>query len=304
VTLRAGPSFDALFDPAFLDRVDAFRLRIAAAQKGGRLADQRTAARGQGSDFADFKPYVAGDDLRAIDWNIYSRLGKAFVRVFEERQDLPVYLLLDVSRSMFVEDRPRILPAMQAVMALAATALGQHDAVSLLTVADGMAMALKTVSGKAALVRVARTLADQAPAGRTALAGALTQLAAMRLRRGLVVVVSDFFDDDGIEGVVRALDALPHRLLLVQMTRAEDADPALRSDLTGELVIDDGEQDGGVAVSVTPALLDRYRAAYRDFAATLADCAARHDATLIRLDADSDVIDQLGAVLAGGSVRL
>jgi len=135
------------------------------------------------------------------------------------------------------------------------------------------------------------------------LAGALTELAAMRLRRGLVIVVSDFFDDDGIDPVVRALDALPHRLLLVQMTRAEDADPTLRSDLTGELVIDDGEQDG-VAVSVTPDLLDRYRAAYRAFADTLAACAARHDATLIRLDADRDVIDQLGDVLAGGGVRL
>lgn len=304
MTLYPGPSFETLFDPAFLDRVHAFTLRIAAAQKGGRLADQRTAARGQGSDFADFKPYVAGDDLRTIDWNIYSRLGKAFVRVFEERQDLPVYLLLDVSRSMFVEDRPRIVPAMQAMMALAATALGQHDAISLLTVADAMAMQIRTVSGKGALVRIARTLADQAPAGRTALAGALTQLAAMRLRRGLVVVVSDFLDDDGVAGVVRALDALPHRLLMVQMTRAYDAEPTLLPDFAGELVIDDGEQEGGVALSVTPDLLDRYRAAYRAFADALAACAARRDATLVRLDADADVIDQLGPVLAGGSVRL
>ncbi|MEH3036627.1 MAG: DUF58 domain-containing protein [Sphingomonas adhaesiva] len=304
MTRGAAPPFETLFDPAFLDRVQALSLRIAAAQKGGRLADQRTAARGQGSDFADFKPYVAGDDLRAIDWNIYSRLGKAFVRVFEERQDLPVYLLLDVSRSMFVEHPPRIVPAMQVVVALAAIALRQHDAVSLLTIADDMTTVLKSVSGKGALVRVARTLADQAPAGRSALAGALTRLAAMRLRRGLVVVVSDFFDDDGVDGVTRALEALPHRVLLVQMTRAQDADPALLPDLSGELVIDDGEQAEGVAVSVTPELLDRYRAAYRAFADALADCAARIDATLIRVDADGDVVDQLAPVLAGGGVRL
>ncbi len=143
MTLQSGPTFERLFDPVFLDRVNAFALRIAAAQKGGRLADQRTAARGQGSDFADFKPYVAGDDLRAIDWNIYSRLGKAFVRVFEERQDLPVYLMVDVSRSMFVETPPRINAAMRTALALAAMALGQHDSVSLMPFSDGMAMQLR-----------------------------------------------------------------------------------------------------------------------------------------------------------------
>ncbi len=88
----------------FLDRVNAFALRIAAAQKGGRLADQRTAARGQGSDFADFKPYVAGDDLRAIDWNIYSRLGKAFVGCSRSGRICPFIYCSDVSRSMFVEN--------------------------------------------------------------------------------------------------------------------------------------------------------------------------------------------------------
>ncbi|WP_295563690.1 DUF58 domain-containing protein [uncultured Sphingomonas sp.] len=303
MTLQPGPTFEQLFDPVFLDRVNAFALRIAAAQKGGRLADQRTAARGQGSDFADFKPYVAGDDLRAIDWNIYSRLGKAFVRVFEERQDLPVYILLDVSRSMFVETPPRIGPAMQAVLALAATALGQHDAVSLLTVGDDMATALKSVSGKGAVLRIAQLLAEQGPAGNTALAGALTHLASMRLRRGLVVVVSDFFDDDGVDGIVRALGHLSHRLLLVQMTRAHDADPMLLPGLQGELTIEDGEGEGA-SVTVTPDLIDLYRAAYRTFADSLEAAARTRGATLIRLDADRDVLDQLRAVLAGGNVSL
>lgn len=301
MSLSAAPGFDALFDPVFLERVNALTLRIAAAQKGGRLADQRTAARGQGSDFADFKPYVAGDDLRAIDWNIYSRLGKAFVRVFEERQDLPVYILLDVSRSMFVERPPRIGAAMRTVLALAGAALGQHDAVSLMTVSDDLGTAMKNVSGKGGIARVARVLADQAAAGGTALAGALTRLAAMRLRRGLVVVVSDFFDDDGLDGVLGALETLPHRLLLVQMTRVADADPTLLADLDGDLVIEDGEHDGA-GVTVTPALIERYRTAYRAFADALDAFARGRGATLVRMDADRDVIDQLTPILTAGRV--
>lgn len=301
MSLSAAPSFDELFDPVFLERLDALTLRIATAQQGGRLADQRTAARGQGSDFADFKPYVAGDDLRAIDWNIYSRLGKAFVRVFEERQDLPVYILLDISRSMFVESPPRIGAAMRTVLAMAGAALSRHDAVSLMTVSDDLRTALKNVSGKGGIARVARVLADQAAAGGTALAGALTRLAAMRLRRGLAVVVSDFFDDDGFDEVLGALEALPHRLLLVQMTRASDADPTLLADLDGDLVIEDGEHDGA-GVTVTPELIERYRAAYRAFTDALDGFARGRGATLIRMDADQDLIDQLTPILTTGSV--
>jgi len=301
MSLSAAPGFDALFDPVFLERVNALTLRIAAAQKGGRLADQRTAARGQGSDFADFKPYVAGDDLRAIDWNIYSRLGKAFVRVFEERQDLPVYILLDVSRSMFVESPPRIGPAMRAVLALAAVALGQQDAVSLMMVSDDMGTAMRNVSGKGGIARVAQTLAAQLAVGRSALAGAIAKLAAMRLRRGLVILVSDFFDDDGLDGVLTALEMLPHRLLLVQMTRASDADPMLLPDLDGDVVIEDGEHEGA-GLTVTPELIARYRAAYRDFADGLDGFARRRGATLVRLDADRDVLDQLMPILTAGSI--
>lgn len=300
----AGHSFEQLFDPAFLQRIDALRLRIAAAQKGGRLADQRTAARGQGSDFADFKPYVAGDDLRAIDWNIYRRLNKAFVRVFEERQDLPVYILLDLSGSMFVEAAPRIVPAMQAVLAFAAIALGQQDAVTLLTVADHLTMAVKGVSGKGAIPRVARLLADQSAAGHGALAAVLRELAAMRLRRGLLIVVSDFFDDEGIDAVVDALGMVQHRMLLVQLTRASDADPALLADFDGDVTIDDGERDGGAAVTVSPDLIARYRAAYRAFTDRLHGFAGREGAALIALDADGDVIDQLVPHLLQGGAPL
>ncbi len=301
MNLSSAPGFDELFDPVFLDRVNTLTLRIAAAQKGGRLADQRTSARGQGSDFADFKPYVAGDDLRAIDWNIYRRLGKAFVRVFEERQDLPVYILLDVSRSMFVENPPRIGPAMRSVLALAAVALGQQDAVSLMTVSDDMGTAMKSVSGKGGIARVAQILADQVALGRSALAGAAAKLASMRLRRGLVILVSDFFDDEGLDGVLAALESLPHRLLLVQMVRASDADPTLLADLDGDVVIEDGERDGA-GMTVTPELIARYCAAYRDFTDSLDAFARRRGATLVRMDADGDVLDQLAPVLTAGSV--
>lgn len=302
--MTAAVTFERLFDPDFLARLQPFSLRLAQAQKGGRLADQRTTARGQGSDFADFKPYVAGDDLRAIDWNIYRRLGRVFVRVFEERQDLPVYLLVDQSGSLFAESPPRIVAALRTALALAAVALGQHDAVGLFSFAQRLTLQFKALSGRGNLVRVARALAEATPQGGTALAAALEQLAAMKLRRGLVVVVSDFFDPAGIAPVLQALRLLPHRLLLVQLTRPCDAEPTLHPQLRGEVLIEDGEGGAGTELSVTPDLLARYRQAYRDFDQALTGFAAGHGAGLARLDADADVLDQLTALFGGGELRL
>ncbi|MDJ0276420.1 DUF58 domain-containing protein [Sphingomonas sp. 2R-10] len=297
------PTFLDLFDPSFLARLDAFSLRVSQAQKGGRLADQRTFARGQGSDFADFKPYVAGDDLRTIDWNIYRRLGKTFVRVFEERQDLPVYVMTDVSRSMFVEPQPRIAAALRASLAIAAVALNQVDAVTLIDVAERIEVRARNLSGRQGIVRAAQMLAQTRPGGGTDLATACDMLATMKLRRGLVVVVSDFMDDAGIDAVTQAMGRLRHRLLLVQLVRRHDADPSLHPGLTGDVLIEDGE-GGGVPLTVTPALLAAYRDAYAAFRARLDGFAGGRGAALVRLDADRDVLDQLSVVLAPGTLPL
>ncbi|MFC6839760.1 DUF58 domain-containing protein [Xanthomonas theicola] len=300
---RATATTQALFDPAFVEAVQALSLRIAQAQRGGRLAEQRTTARGQGSEFADFKPYTMGDDLRAIDWNVYQRLGRVFVRVFEEQQDLPVYLLVDASASM-VAERPARLPAAQrAAFALAAIALSQHDAVSLLTFAEAMQVQARAVSGRANLLRLATQLADLQGHGGTQLVGALRQVAASRLRRGLVVVLSDFFDPAGVEALLDGLQALPHRVLLVQLTRAHDADPDLHPDLRGEVLIDDGEPGHAVPVSLSPDLLRAYAQVHARFNERLA-AFARRGGGLLRLDAAADVLPPLQAMFGSGALRL
>lgn len=297
-------TFEELFDPDFLARLQQFTLSVARADKGGRLADQKTPARGQGLDFADFKPYVAGDDLRAIDWNIYQRLGRLFVRVFEERQDLPVYVLLDVSRSMFAEEKPRIHAAQQVALALSAVALGQHNSVGLFPFSDALTIQAKGMSGKSNLARVVRALALWQAGGGTALGQAAERLAAMRLRQGLVVVISDFFDEAGLDSVLGSLALLRHRLLLVQLVRPEDADPMLNPAFTGDLVIEDEENGTLLDVTVTPQLIEAYRAQYRAFNAQLTGFATQRGAALTRIDAARDVLDQLQDLFKAGRLDL
>ncbi len=298
------PDAKTVFDVEFIAAMEAFVLRIAQAQRGGRLAEQRSTARGQGIDFADFKPYVEGDDLRAVDWNIYRRLGKAFVRVFEERQDLPVYVLLDVSSSMYCETPPRIHAAMQTALGIAAIALNQQDSVSLLPFARSLGPITRAMSGRQGLSRVMETLTSYSRQGDTGLADALVAFSAMGLRRGLAVVISDFFDPAGVDAVVKALGQVPHRLLLVQMTRAHDGDPLLHPDLHGDVRISDGESAAPKSLTLTPALVERYVALHAEFQQRLVTAAAAARAGLVLIDAQAPVLPQLTAVFSEGGVLL
>jgi len=301
--LAAPLDFETLFDPIFLSALTPFSLRIGRAQKGGRLAEQRTNARGQGSEFVDFKPYVAGDDLRAIDWNVYQRLGRVFVRVFEESQDMPVYFLVDRSRSLYVETPPRIHAAQRAVLALASVGLSQHDSVGYFPFSDDMEIAYRGVSGKSSLARVAHSLAAHTAKAKTGLAAGLHHLGRLGLRQGLVVVVSDFFDDLGIDAVIKGLEGLPHRLLLVQIVKPYDADPALHPDLRGDVLMEDGEH-AAISITITPQLIAAYKTEYVAFNAALTHFARGRGAGLVRLDADAPITEQLSMLFGDGAVRL
>ncbi len=293
-------TFDELFDPDFLVALAKFRLQARRVSRGGRHADQVSHDRGAGLEFADFRPYVPGDDLRAIDWNIYRRLSRLFVRVFEEHQDLPVYMLVDRSRSMYFEKPPRIDAGLRTAFGLASIALGQHDSVGLFSFSRELEIGVKLTSGKNQLMRFGRQLAEMQERSDTQLVTALRHLAGMRMRGGLLVVISDFFDPAGIDSVTDALKLSPHRLLLVQLSKEADADPSLLEELRGDVRLRDCETGDAIDVTIEPAIVARYREIHRHFNVRLTEFANRRGAGLLRLDSDGDVLEQLGGLFATG----
>lgn len=285
-----------LTNPAFVASVRQLRLVARSVPAGGRFADQRSAEKGSGLEFIDHRGYAPGDDLRKVDWNLYKRLGKVFVRQFEEPLDLPVYLVPDTSMSSFQGNSPRARAAIFASAALASMALGQHDQVAVMPFAEDLEIALRPTSGSGKLMQVLRLLSELQPAGGTDLRTGLARLSQQRLRRGLVVLISDLFDPAGAEAVTEALAGLRHRVLIVQLARDTDREP----DLSGEARLVDCEGGGTAEVAITPALLGRYRDAYDRFQEHIASFASGRGMGLIRLDADQPVVPQLAAHFQGG----
>ncbi|MEZ5975103.1 MAG: DUF58 domain-containing protein [Planctomycetota bacterium] len=194
-----------LFDGHFLEEVQHLRLVARRVAPRGRFAEQASKDRGAGIEFQDYRPYTPGDDLRAIDWTVYRRLGRVFLRQFEELEDLPVYLLPDTSGSLWLETPPRIAAGLRVSLALAAVALGQHDTVGVFPFAEELSVLARPKAGKGRIFTLAKQLEGIEPGGNTDLRKSIRRFSSMGLRSGLVVIVSDFFDPDGIAALDEAL---------------------------------------------------------------------------------------------------
>src|SRR5438105_6308110 len=110
MTLAADPQprSDGLLDPAFMARLDQLDVMSRKLLAGKMKGERRSKRRGQSVEFADYRNYVVGDDLRFIDWNIYGRLDRLFLKLFLEEEDLSLYIIVDVSKSCDFGDQTRL----------------------------------------------------------------------------------------------------------------------------------------------------------------------------------------------------
>ena len=287
---------EEIFDPAFLASLSHLRVVARRVPRDGRFAEQRSRDLGHGTDFSDFRPYSPGDDFRSIDWNIYQRLGRVFLRLYEELEDLPLYLMPDVSRSMFLESPPRARAGLRTTLALASISLNHHDSTGLFPFSNDCEVLARPQNGHGRVMLFADRLASVQPGGQTDLRAAIKRFNSFGLRNGLLVVVSDFFDPGGIDAVVAALRQVRHKLLLVQLHRRTDAEP----DMRGDVRLIDCESRDAEDVSITPHLIKHYRQIYDTFQADLATFARHRHAGLLRIDVDEEIVPQLAGIFEGG----
>lgn len=290
-----------LLNPHFLEQAKALRIVARRVAPAGRWAEHRSRDRGQGMEFRDYRPYSEGDDLKSIDWNVYRRLGRVVVRLFEEMEDLPIYLLPDMSQSMWHDSSPRAVAAMKVCVGLASIALDQHDRVGIFPFGEDLEPLLRPTSGRGRLSLVAEALtrsgvAAQNRASGTDISAALSKFQGLGLREGLVVVVSDFFDPRGIDTLLKEFKRSRHRPLLIAIGKKEDREPALE----GDLRVRDCETGEARDVSVNSEIVARYRAAYDSHFDQLRQFAVSRRGGFLMLDHDQEIMPQLASMFEGG----
>ncbi len=290
-----------LLDPQFLQQARALRIVARRVAPAGRWAEHRSRDRGQGMEFRDFRPYSPGDELKTIDWNVYRRLGRFVVRLFEEMEDLPIYLLPDLSKSMWHENPPRAVTALKVAVAIASVGLDQHDRVGVFPFGESLDATMRPTSGRGRLNSIAATLSRAAEAARdrstgTNLAASLAKLRGLGLREGLVVIISDWLDPNGMDLMMTELKRMRHRPMLISIARDQDRQP----NLEGDVRVRDCETGDVRDISITNSVLERYRAAYDQHFEGLDAFAKSRQGGFLSMDHDGDVMQQLASIFEGG----
>lgn len=278
-------SLEELLPPglaAKIDRLDVFSRRVFAGKLPG---ERRSKRRGRSVEFDDFRSYVAGDDLRHVDWNVYGRFERLIIKLFREEEDLALHLIIDASASMSAGGEParggtpeipsKALYAHRLAMALAYVGLVKNNRVSVASFGGAAASrTLRPVRGRPSLRRISEFLIESLGAGASARTpdfnAELRAISARLSGRGIVVLLSDLLASDGAAGGLASLGAAEHGALdayCLQVLSPAELDPARGAllGLTGDLRLMDIESARGIEVTISPAAIARYRANLAEF---------------------------------------
>src|SRR5438067_3238629 len=249
------PETAQLLDPQFLTRLEQLELVSRKIFVGKMKGERLSKRKGQSVEFADYKNYVVGDDLRFLDWNLSARLDKLFIRLFLEEEDLHVYFLIDNSLSMDFGAPTKLRFAKQLAAALGFVGLVNQDRVVIEAFNDRLTQCSPPLRGRRSLWRMLDFLDKVEPAGPSDLAKALRAFSLKCSGKGIVVILSDFMDKGGYEEAIRYLVARQMDVYAIQILSQEEIEP----DVAGDLKLVDIEDDDVAEITVSRALLDRYK---------------------------------------------
>jgi uncharacterized protein (DUF58 family) len=243
----------ALLTPELLRRLEQFQLLAARRAKSSAKGERRSRARGQSVEFADYRTYVHGDDFRYLDWNLYGRLERLFLKLYEEERELPVRIFLDASESMTFGEPRKFDFARQVAAAIGYVALSGFDRVSVIPFPNAAtnsateggrgqesAMttrelaargALRSVRGKKSTMEFFQNLTALTAGGAANLNESLRRGALEARQAGVAVVLSDFLDPAGYETGLTALVGRGFQVDLVQILAPEELSPTTFGDL-------------------------------------------------------------------------
>jgi uncharacterized protein (DUF58 family) len=265
-------SESALLEPDFLAQLEQLELVTRKIFLGRMKGERRSKRKGQSVEFADYRNYVAGDDLRFLDWNLYARLDRLFLRLFMEEEDLHFHLLLDTSASMDFGTPTKLHYAKQVAAALGFIGLVNLDRVHLRTFSDRLDQSLPALRGRRSLWRLLEHLGKVEVGGAGDLTKCLRTFSMQNSSKGIVVVLSDFMDKAGYEEALRYLVARQMDIYVVQILSQEEIDP----DINGDLKLVDVEDADSAEVTVSLPLLRRYKENLEIYKAELQDfCTKR-----------------------------
>lgn len=294
---------DELFDPAFLARLESLSLLARQLVRSRQRSERRSIQRGASVEFAEYRPFVSGDDWRYIDWNAFARWRQLVLKLFVEEEDLHVHLLLDCTGSMDWGSPVKFDYARQLIAGLAYITLANLDRAAVVPLAAEDYQLWPPSRGRHRFLQLLRylarcPLADSA----TRLEDAARRWVATQPRRGMVVWVSDLFGAD-LGDALRALDRLRYSRHEVAVIQIRDPSEALAGD-PGEYEVEDCETGAVQKVIVDSGLARKYRERFAEYQESILRYCRTYQIPLLQASTEVSVPDLITrSLMTGGFVK-
>jgi len=290
----------ALLTPQLLRQLERFQLLAARKAKSSAKGERRSRARGQSVEFADYRNYVPGDDFRYLDWNLYGRLEKLFLKLYEEERELPVRIFLDASESMTFGEPRKFDFALRVAAAIGYVAMCGFDRVSVIpfpeAAGDGggnsesaIRGALRSVRGKKSAMQFFQNLSGVTAMGAANLNESLRRGALEARQAGVAVILSDFLDPAGYESGLTALVGRGFQVNAVQILAPEELEPTTY----GDLRLVDSESGSLQEVTFGRFRLKAYRQTVRNFIQRLREFCTGRGISFFSAGSDTDLSELL-----------
>ena len=257
-----------LLDRDFLKTLEEITLLCREDLTGPIGADHRSRSHGPGMEFADYRRYSSGDDPRFLDWNAYLRLGKLFLKIFETERHVPVRILLDNSESMDCEEgveESKFRYAQRLAATFCYLALLRLDTTAVVPFSENLQKPVQVAGGRENFWPVLQFLSDLNCKGGTDLYRCAKEFVTNFPSRGIAVLISDFFDEEGARRSMEVLRSAGHDFVIVQVHSADEQRPSA----FGELMLEEAETGVRRTVECSREKAALYEKAFLEFSAQL-----------------------------------
>jgi uncharacterized protein (DUF58 family) len=260
-----------LLDREFLEKLERLTIRWHKSFAGLVGGHNVSHFAGSGQEFLDHRNFHHGDDLRAVNWRAYLRLEKLFLKMFQVEPRVPVRMLVDSSASMTAHGGQKFDYARKLAAALCYVGLVRLDHIEIRGFCQRLAQRIVSSGGRHRFSGVADGLSAIEPGGQTDYLAVVREFIGSYQQRGLVIVISDFLDDNGCERALQYLSDFGHELMLIQLWADEDRTPPW----TGELELRDAETSAGLKLDFDDDARQRYTEAFDEYCDTIQTMALR-----------------------------
>src|SRR3954469_10284546 len=282
-----------LLPPDLMAQLERLELVTRKVFRGRMKGERRSKRKGQSVEFADFRSYVPGDDLRSLDWNLYARLDKLIVKLFLEEEDLHFFTLIDASLSMDFGTPTKLDYAKQLAAALGFIGLIRTDRVRIETLGQSPSVRGPVLRGRRGVWRMIDYLNSIEPGETASLADGVKNFCVRNAGKGIVVLISDLMDKSGYETALRYLVSQRVDVYVIHVLSQDELDP----DVKGDLKLVDCEDQDIAEITVSAPLMAKYKSTLNAFVSGAQEFCNRRGMNYLLANNQTPAKDLIGSYL-------